>query len=58
MCPLLRAGLVLFGVLCFAAFFSVLATLSLGATYAVYRFYTILKQSKTLPDAIQVRPLS
>ncbi|GAA5844056.1 hypothetical protein JCM9279_003718 [Rhodotorula babjevae] len=50
---LATAGLVLFGVLCFAAFFSVLATLSLGATYASYRFYTILKQSETLPDAIQ-----
>lgn len=48
-------GLALFGTLCLAAFFSVLTTLSLGATYALYRFWCILKQAETLPDALQVR---
>ncbi|BGP47252.1 hypothetical protein JCM10450v2_003104 [Rhodotorula kratochvilovae] len=47
------AGLLLVGTLVVVAFLSFIATVWIGGAYALYRFWTILKQADTLPDAIQ-----
>ncbi|BGP15163.1 hypothetical protein JCM10213_008697 [Rhodosporidiobolus nylandii] len=47
------AALLLVGALAVTGFLSLLATVSLLGTYAVYRFFAILRQADTFPEAVK-----